>query len=143
MCRICDYQMHCELAILRDNFILIIVGGVVAKRHPFFTIQRLFHFPFLGLYFTTQHAKISKLVYILDNFEKMMHNAKKMITSMALRCKPGDYLLKPYLLDNSHPMFQMLQAMGVHTKKQANDVRFIFYSLKPRSPPAHPSSQLN
>ncbi|KAL4536780.1 hypothetical protein Ndes2437B_g06184 [Nannochloris sp. 'desiccata'] len=51
-----------------------------------------------------------------------MQHARR-IAFAALRCKPEDYLLKPSLFDAKHSMFQMLQAMGVHTKKQANDIR--------------------
>lgn len=62
-----------------------------------------------------------------------MQHARR-IAFAALRCKPEDYLLKPSLFDAKHSMFQMLQAMGVHTKKQANDVRFKFRPY-PTAPP--------
>ena len=55
-----------------------------------------------------------------------MQHAKR-ITFAALRNKLGGNLLKLSVLDSTNPMFQILQAMGVHTKKQANDVRFHFF----------------
>jgi len=55
-----------------------------------------------------------------------MQHARRRIASTASRCRPEDYPIKPSLFDINHPLFQILQAMGVHTKKQANDVRSKF-----------------